>query len=58
MDYKAMINNIMVGSIEKTNPEAAEMFKIFQKHGVDALTAFNILLELAAAFGQKGSKKK
>lgn len=29
MDYKAMINNIMVGSIEKTSPEAAEMFKIF-----------------------------
>lgn len=58
MDYKAIINNILIGSLEKQSPEAAEIFKIFEKHDIDALTALNILLELAAVFGQKGSKKK
>lgn len=30
------------------------MFRIFERHGIDALEAMQILLELGAAFGKIG----
>lgn len=54
MDYKAIINNLLISAVGKQNLQAAEVFKIFARHDVDALTAMQILLELAAELGAIG----
>ena len=54
MDYKAIINNLLISTVEKQSPQAAETFRIFERHGINALEAMQILLELGAAFGKIG----
>ena len=58
MDYKALKNNMLISGMEKQSPQAAELFRIFERHGVDGLTALQILPNTAASSGrdkQKGS---
>ena len=56
LDFKALLNNAIISNAKKENPQVAEILTIFAKHGISAMDALVILMELASVFsdGEKG----
>lgn len=59
LDFKALLNNKIISDAKKKNPQVAEILTIFAKHGISALDALAILIELASVFsdGEEGKNE-
>lgn len=58
LDFKALLNNAIISNAKKENPQVAEILTIFAKHGISAMDALVILMELASVLsdGEEGKK--
>ena len=47
-DFNALINTVLLAKIDQKSPQAAKVFNIFAKRGINAIDAMAMLLEICA----------
>lgn len=55
-DFKRIMDEKILSNLKHNSPQAHALLKIFQKHGVDVMTATAILFELATELAEHGNE--
>ena len=56
LDGMALLNEMLIADASKKDKKTAQIMQIFRKHGIDVLTGFAMLMEIAAVF-EKGEEE-